>query len=55
MDEVKVKKEYWYSFYTVSCPVCGSERTDKQREYSKKPSDYWERHELKEYYDWCNE
>lgn len=49
------KKKYWYSFYTHACPVCGSETTDKQREYSKKPKDYWKRHEVKEVYDWCNE
>ena len=55
-DKEKEKKpKYWIASYTIICPLCGSENTCKNREYSKRPNDWNERNEIVETYDYCNE
>jgi len=49
-----MKKKYWYKFYHVICPPCGSEDVVRERVYDKpKPEDYYERHTFVQEYDWC--
>ena len=46
---------YWYLFETWFCPVCGRERTEKQRVTDRpRPIEHAGRHVWHEHYDWCD-
>jgi hypothetical protein len=50
-------KPHWYKFYFGECPVCGKDKSYKQRMYSKKPKDPTKRYVHMPYnqtYDGCN-
>lgn len=42
---IKEKKKYWYKFYIGECPVCGKDKSYKERVYGEKPKDSKERYE----------
>lgn len=44
---------YWYYISVDYCPVCGSEDTTRERVYGPRPEKWEDRHEMMEYYDWC--
>lgn len=51
-------KKYWYRFYWGECPVCGRDKSYKERVYGKKPKNHDKRHiQLSEFetYDHCVE
>lgn len=37
------KAVYWYRFYYGECPVCGKDKSYKERVYGPKPKDMKER------------
>ena len=45
---------HWYFMSTWGCPVCGHENTLRFRRTGAKPTEWAERHEYVERYDWCN-
>lgn len=54
---MKKRKKYWIKFYHGECPVCGRDKSYRQRQYSRKPKDIRKRHvELPQSYtyDWCD-
>ena len=51
------KREYWYRFYHGECPLCGRDKSYKERVLGPKPYDPAERHILlddSQTYDWCD-
>ncbi len=46
---------YWYLITLHYCPVCGASRLFRERQYSKKPERWEERHVTRDFYDWCLE
>lgn len=44
-----VKKEHWYFIYLEECVLCGRIYEYRERRYGKKPSNWQETHEYKEY------
>lgn len=44
---------YWYFITYHYCPQCCGSVTYRERRYTERPEDYWERHEEKEVYDYC--
>jgi hypothetical protein len=49
------KKKYWIYKTIYYCPVCMSEKVYREREFTEKPEDVFQREETIETYDWCNE
>jgi hypothetical protein len=45
----KPKSGYWYKFYTRECVLCGAFEEWKERQYTPKPIDPWDRYERIEY------
>lgn len=55
MTSTKEKSsKYWYLFTHFVCPLCGREGVYKERIYTIKPKDYWQRHIVNEAWDYCN-
>ena len=52
----KEVKKYWYKFTCYYCPVCGrgEDEWEKERIYTPKPENGWERYEATQYYDYCD-
>lgn len=48
-------KKYWYKITYVTCPVCGSGETYRERQYTKRPKDIMKRHNYEQIYDQCLE
>jgi hypothetical protein len=49
-------KRYWYRIYFGSCPVCGADKTYRERVYGRRPRRLQDRYkELpdQETYDYC--
>ena len=54
---MKVKKPHWYRMYVGECPVCGRDKSFKERVYGKKPKNYKKRYvylSQMETYDYCD-
>lgn len=47
--------KYWYHTTVIGCPICGRSESYKVRMYTKKPSEWYQRYELIDKYDYCNE
>jgi hypothetical protein len=60
MKAVKVKKvhtPHWYRMHVGECPVCGRDKSFKERVYGKKPKSARKRYvylPASETYDWCD-
>ena len=39
-----IKKTHWYKMHVGECPVCGRDKSYRERVYSKKPKDYKKRY-----------
>ncbi len=50
-----MEKKYWIYKVIWMCPVCGKEKYDRIRKYTKKPLKVEQRQTVRDYYDWCNE
>lgn len=37
--KVKVKRPHWYMLHVGECPVCGSDKSYRERVYGRKPKD----------------
>jgi len=37
---MKGKKKHWYKQYLGSCPVCGKDKSYRERVYGKKPKSF---------------
>lgn len=54
----KSHKPYWYRMYIGECPVCGRDKSYRERVYGSKPKDHDERYiwlAAAETYDHCME
>ena len=51
---IKKKRKYWYKYEVVECLVCGRRSEDKERQYTRKPKNYYKRHIWKFRYCYCN-
>jgi hypothetical protein len=49
----KDKRKYWYYIYIEECVLCGRYSEVRERRYTPKPKEYWDRHQRTEYA--CNE
>lgn len=48
---------HWYKYYWGECPICGRDKSYKERVYGEKPKDINERHVVipdNYTYDWCD-
>lgn len=45
--------KYWYKVYIHYCPVCGSEKRYRERQYSLRPEKREDRISWSDYYDYC--
>lgn len=48
---------HWYKYYWGECPLCGRDKSYKERIYGERPEDINERHvEIPDNltYDWCD-
>ena len=50
-----MKKNYWYLFTIIECPVCGITGKFKERKYTKKPKNEKDRYIFIQEYDNCGE
>jgi len=53
----KNTSKYWYKMFVGECPVCGSDKSYRQRVYGKKPKNISDRYvflSYKETYDYCD-
>lgn len=49
-------KKHWYRVYLGECPVCGSDKSYRERVYGKRPAKSEDRYVLlkdTETFDWC--
>jgi hypothetical protein len=52
------KKKYWYRYHVGECPVCGRDKSFKERVYGERPEDKKDRYVYLsdfETYDHCDE
>jgi hypothetical protein len=49
-----MKRKYWIRQTVDYCPVCGSERTIRERIYDEKPKDWMKRYVIEERWDYCD-
>lgn len=53
----KAKVPYWYKFHMGACPICGKDKSYKERVYGQKPESERERYFYlsdTETYDYCD-
>ena len=50
----RAKRRYWILVTRYECPVCGSGRTYRERQYTPKPADWNNRHAYEVHYDYCD-
>lgn len=43
------KKKYWYKFFYEECVLCGRSSKWKERQYTPRPKEWWERHDERQY------
>jgi len=53
--EKSIKTKFWIHKSIFECPVCGREKVYRSRKYGEKPENFFERFEIIQDYDWCNE
>lgn len=41
---MKIKKKYWYRFHVGECPVCGRDKSYRERVYGRKPKEQCKRY-----------
>jgi len=49
-------RRYWYRLFVGECPVCGRDKSYRERVYGKRPKDHRKRYvqlSNQECYDWC--
>lgn len=46
-------KAHWYFITVFYCPLCGHERTYRERRYGRRPKSYAARHRMIEDWDGC--
>ena len=46
-------KKYWYFITIHECPVCGGGKTYRERRYTDKPTDPFQRYRYEQFYDYC--
>lgn len=46
--------KYWYYTIFYECPVCGSGPVRRERRYTPKPTEWKDREEYFQRYDYCN-
>ena len=54
MDQMGQKNKYWYRFFCIRCPLCGSEDWSRERVYGIKPLNHEERYVFHEHWDYCD-
>lgn len=57
MKTKKSQKTHWYKIYVGECPVCGRDKSFRERVYGKKPKDHKKRYVWlrdSETYDHCD-
>lgn len=42
-------RKYWYYITERECVLCGEYEVYKERRYTPKPTEYWDRHDRKDY------
>lgn len=47
--------KYWYFITIHTCPVCGRQKTYRERKYNEKPMNMENRYELEDIYDHCED
>jgi hypothetical protein len=50
-----MKAPYWYLITIDECPVCGRNKTYRERRYTPKPVEPSERYSYEQHYDWCDQ
>jgi hypothetical protein len=56
-EKRKTSCPHWYRFHIGECPVCGKDKSFKERVYGKKPRDWRKRYVClpqTQTYDWCD-
>ena len=51
-----VQKPHWYKMYLGECPVCGRDKSHRERVYGVRPEKWEDRYVQlsdQETYDWC--
>lgn len=49
-----IDADIWYFITIYECPICLGDKKTRERRLSKKPTEYWERHQLIQAYDYCD-
>jgi hypothetical protein len=47
-------KPHWYFITYYECPVCGSQHEVRERRYTPKPLNSWQRSKFEPWYDNCD-
>lgn len=49
-----MKGAYWYFITSEFCPQCGRTREWRERRYTPRPTEWWDRHQELEVWDGCD-
>lgn len=52
--EIVNMRSHWYKITVFYCPLCGQDRTFRERQYGPKPEERNLRYRVREVYDWCD-